>query len=187
MKKRLSGIISRAAVIIFAIIAGVGIYLFNAQTIAGNLMPMPFGVGAAVVLSGSMEPALSVNDLVFVTEAENYEERDVVVFQENGHLIIHRIVSIDGDKIVTQGDANNVEDEPISLESIRGKMVIHIPMMGKIVQMLKTPVGIITVFIAAILLSEFSYRKDQEQDDEDMENIKEEIRKLKKELSEREE
>ncbi len=186
MKKRLSGIISRVAVIIFAIIAGVGIYLFNAQAIAGNPMPMPFGVGAAVVLSGSMEPTLSVNDLVFVTEAENYEKGDVVVFQENGHLIIHRIVAIDGDTIVTQGDANNVGDEPVSLESIRGKMAFHIPMFGKLVQMLKTPAGIITVFILAILLSEFSYRKDQEQDDEDMENIKEEIRKLKNELSERE-
>lgn len=187
MNKRLTGIISRIAVILFTIIAGVGIYLFNAQTIAGNPMPMPFGVGAAVVLSGSMEPTLSVNDLVFVAEKESYEEGDVVVFQKNGHLVIHRIVSIEGDVVVTQGDANNVEDAPIQLANIRGKLVFSIPMFGRVIQMLRSPAGIIAVFAAAILLSELSYRKDQEEDEEEMENIKEEIRRLKEELGEREE
>ena len=81
MNKRLTGIISRIAVILFTIIAGVGIYLFNAQTIAGNPMPMPFGVGAAVVLSGSMEPEFSAGDLIVFVEADDYAINDIVVYQ----------------------------------------------------------------------------------------------------------
>ena len=186
MNKRLTGIISRIAVILFAIMAGVGIYLFNAQVIAGNPLPMPFGVGAAVVLSGSMEPTLSVNDLVFVAEEESYEEGDVIVFQDGGHLIIHRIVDINGEQIITQGDANNVADGPIEVSGICGKMVFHIPGLGMLIQMIKTPVGIFVVFGLAVLLSEASFRKTKEEDEENFQNIKEEIRKLKKELEERE-
>lgn len=187
MKKSLTSMISRIMVILFAIIAGAGIYLFNAQSIAGNPMPMPFGVGAAVVLSGSMEPTLSVNDLVFVAEAESYGEGDVVVFEENGNLIIHRIVSISGEELITQGDANNVSDAPIERSAIRGKLIFHIPAIGAVIQLMKTPTGIIAVLAAAVLLSELSYRKDKEEDEENLENMKEEIRKLRKELNEREE
>ena len=43
---------------------GINVYLWNASSLAGNAMPMPFGFGMAVVLSGSMEPVLSVNDLL---------------------------------------------------------------------------------------------------------------------------
>ena len=184
MNKRLTGIISKIAVILFAIMAGVGVYLFNAQVIAGNPLPMPFGVGAAVVLSGSMEPTLSVNDLVFVSEQESYEEGDVVVFQESSYLVIHRIVDINGEQIVTQGDANNVADGPIDLSVIRGKMIFCIPKLGMLIQMIRTPVGIFVVFGLAIFLSEFSFRRTKEEDEEDFQNIKEEIRKLKKELEE---
>ena len=52
--------------------------------------------------------------------------------------------------------------------------------------MIKTPVGIFVVFGLAVLLSEASFRKTKEEDEENFQNIKEEIRKLKKELEERE-
>lgn len=184
MNKRLTGIISRIAVILFAIMAGVGIYLFNAQAIAGNPLPMPFGVGGAVVRSGSMEPTLSVNDLVFVTEEENYEEGDIIVFRDGAHLILHRIVDINGGQIITQGDANNVADKPIDTSDILGKMVFHIPGLGMLIQMIKTPLGICVIFGLAILMSEASFRKKKEEDEKDFQNIKEEIRKLKKEKNE---
>ena len=55
-----------------------------------------------------------------------------------------------------------------------------------LIQMIKTPVGIFVVFGLAVLLSEASFRKTKEEDEENFQNIKEEIRKLKTELEERE-
>ena len=61
--------ISRSALLIFvSLIVGVNIYLWNAQSLMGNALPMPFGYGAAVVLSGSMEPTFSTGDLILVKE-----------------------------------------------------------------------------------------------------------------------
>lgn len=187
MNKTLAEILKKTTVIIFTIIAGIGVYLFNAQTIVGNPLPMPFGVGAAIVLSGSMEPTLSVNDLIIVKEQESYEVGDVVVFQDGKHMVIHRIIEMNGDTVQTQGDANNAPDVPIDGASIKGKLAICIPKAGMIVQVLKTPLGIIAILAIAILLMELSYRRDKSQENEELKAIKEEIRQLREELGEDEE
>ena len=44
---------------------------------------------------------------------------------------------------------------------------------------MKTPTGILLILIAAFLLIEASFRKQRENDDEELEAIKEEIRRLK--------
>ena len=50
-------------------------------------VPRVFGYSLINIVSGSMEPALSVGDLIIVTEQEDYEVGDVVVFQE-GHIAV---------------------------------------------------------------------------------------------------
>lgn len=182
MNRTWTDVVRRVIVILFTMIAGIGIYLFNATTIVGNPMPMPFGVGAAVVLSGSMEPVLSVNDLVLVKEQDAYEVGDVVIYQENDYLVIHRIVSFDGNMVYAKGDANNGIDDPVDISCIKGEMIGCIPEVGNIVQAVKTPIGIFIILIAAFLLLESSFRKDQKKDDEELDELKEEIRKLRKEL-----
>ena len=58
-------IISRYVLLVtLAALVGINVYALNASRLAGNQVPMPFGVGASVVLSGSMEPELSVGDLL---------------------------------------------------------------------------------------------------------------------------
>ena len=76
-------------------------------------LPMPFGIGAANVLSDSMEPAFSRGTLLIVKKEENLKEGDIVVYQSGKNLIVHRIVRLDENQVVTQGDANNVPDEPL--------------------------------------------------------------------------
>ena len=180
-KRKLKSVGRTLLLIIIALIIGIKVYGWNAKTLAGNAMPMPFGWGISVVLSGSMEPVLSVNDLVFVQEQDSYSENDVVVYQDGSSLVIHRIISIDGDTVITKGDANNAEDKPITLSVIKGKEMAHNPVAGAAVRFLKTPVGSVLLIIAAIALFELPYLRTRKESTEEIEKIKEEIRKLKDE------
>lgn len=178
-KKLLKSILRISTLVIAAIIIGLNVYNFNASRLAGNKVPMPFGVGAAVVLSGSMEPEFSVGDLLIIKEQDVYEVGDIVVFQSGKMIVTHRIVSIDGEEVVTRGDANNTEDDPIKLEQIKGEVVSVIPFVGDIVNAIKSPIGTLCIIGIAVFLLERSFRSEKEKDKEKIDAIKAEIEKLK--------
>lgn len=184
--KKLTAIILRYAVLsVLATVIGINVYALNASRLAGNQVPMPFGVGASVVLSGSMEPALSVGDLLLLKEQESYEIGEIVVYQSGSMPIVHRIISLQDEQVVTKGDANNTADEAFPMEAIKGKVVCAVPFMGYIVWTLKSPVGILLTLGAAVLLLELSYHDGKKKDAEEKEKIKAEIRALMKELEQR--
>ena len=162
-------------------IVGINVYTWNASRVAGNAVPMPFGVGAAVVLSGSMEPEISVGDLLIVAERQSYELGDVVVYQDGSMAVTHRIVAISGDEVVTKGDANNIEDAPIAVEQIKGEVVAAIPLVGYAVNAIKTPIGTIGILALAIFLLNRSFRTEKQRDEEQLDAIRAEIEKLKQE------
>jgi hypothetical protein len=87
---------------------------------------------------------------------------------------------VDGDTVTTRGDANNVADEPFDVSNVRGKMIAAFPAVGGLVRILKTPAGTISLLAAAIILIELSYRRG---DDKELDAIKAEICRLKKEGS----
>ena len=166
---------------VMSLTIGLGVYNWNATTLLGSIIPMPLGVGAAVVLSGSMEPTLSIDDLIIIRETCDYELNDVVVFETDSVVVVHRIVGYEGELIVTKGDANNVEDSPISEERIIGEVIFVIPGIGNIVTMIKSPIGMVSILTVSFLLLEMSYRKEKEQGQQSIDEIKEEIRRLKEE------
>lgn len=176
-----------AGYVIISLVVALGIYRWNAQTLAGNRLPMPFGRGMAVVLSGSMEPELSVNDLVFVKSAKSYEVGDVVVYQSGNILIIHRIIemSSDGETVITKGVANDIADDPIDISAIKGKMTGKIPRLGGFITVLRSPVVLVSVLFVAAALMVLSGRSEKKKQDEKTAAIHEEIRQLKEELSNR--
>ena len=159
-------------------VLGMNLYLANANKLVGNQMPTPFGYGAAVVLSGSMEPALSVGDLIIVSESKPYAENDIVVFQDGGSLVVHRVVSVDAETVITQGDANNVADDPISKSSVKGTVVAVVPQVGGLVSFIKTPIGTILFVALAVLLVELPYRKEKQKDDEEIQQLIEKLKRL---------
>lgn len=181
MKKSVKTALRITALVVLAILVGLSIYTVNAQRIGGNALPMPFGVGATVVLSGSMEPALSVGDLLIVVKADQYQVGDMVVYQTGGTGVVHRIIAIDGDTVTTQGDANNAPDAAISLSQIKGKVAFSIPKVGNVVNWVKSPVVTVILLAGAVFLLEGSFRKDKKKDKEQAEALKEEIRRLKNE------
>lgn len=183
-KKRLFAVLRIALLSLVAVVIGVSVYLWNARSLLGNTMPMPFGYGCAVVLSGSMEPTLKVDDLIFVKEQADFEVGDIVVFQDDSKLVVHRLLAYDGKTAITKGDANQSEDEPIPADAIIGRLCGRIPQMGKVTRMLKTPVGIAVLLGGALLLMEMSFRSDRKEGDEKVEQLKAEIRRLRQEQEE---
>lgn len=181
MSKKVKTIIRIVILTLIAGLIGVSVYEVNAQRLSGNAMPMPLGFGLTVVLSGSMESELSVNDLLVVVESDDYAVDDIVVYQTGRTAVVHRIISIEGDEIITKGDANNTADDPITLSNIKGKVIFSIPFLGYIVNLIKTPIGTIILLALAFLLLEGSFKKDKKKDKEELDAIKAEIEKLKNE------
>lgn len=180
-KKRFKIAIRIASLVLVALIIGLNVYTINASHLAGNTVPMPFGVGAAVVLSGSMEPELSVGDLLIVAERKTYDVGDIVVYQDGRMAVTHRIISISKNEVITRGDANNIEDAPITHAQIKGKVVLAIPLLGYAVNIIKTPLGTLCIIALAVFILERSFRVEKAKDTEALENIKAEIEKLKQE------
>ncbi|MCH5156511.1 MAG: signal peptidase I [Clostridiales bacterium] len=118
-----------------------------------------FGIQADVVQSGSMEPTLYKYDLVFakkVTEDE-IQTGDILVFKRDGTKYVHRLISCDNGVYVTQGDANNISDEPITYADIEGKVVKTWAKVGVAVQFFQSIYGII--LIVAVILAVVCFKR----------------------------
>lgn len=182
MLKNWKNILRTALLVIVGLILGVNVYLWNARSLMGNSLPMPFGYGAAIVLTGSMEPTIMADDLILVAEQESYEIGDVVVYQSGSILVVHRIVGMDETTVTTQGDANNAPDAPVRREMIKGEVVGTVSGVGSLVRLLKTPWVIIALIGSALALSEMSIRSQKKKDLDELEQIKDEIRRLKDDI-----
>lgn len=171
--------IRRLVLALLGLLMGLQIYFVNAGRVMGDPLPMPFGYGAAVVLSGSMEPTYSAGDLLIVKKMDHYQTGDIVVYQSGRSLVVHRIIDMNGETVTTQGDANNAPDEPFAVSQIKGISVGSIPFVGTWFRILKTPVGLMAAFLCTIFLIEVSFRKQSDTDAAELEKIKEEIQRLK--------
>lgn len=184
-KKRVwKGIFRIVLLSICGMILGLNLYQLNANRLVGNQLPMPFGYGAAVVLSGSMEPEFSKGDLIFVKETLNYDKNDIVVFQDGNTLVVHRIIEMDEETVTTKGDANNTADDPITKDLIKGEVIGCVPFIGEIVNWIKTPLGTLVVAAGAIALVEIPRRREKQRDDDERQKIIDEIKKLKDQVQE---
>ncbi len=125
--------------------------LYNREILKQDTVKV-FGYSAFIIVSGSMEPTINVDDLIIIKEENNYKEQEIVTYKSNKNSIItHRITRIENELIYTKGDNNNTEDEPIKASQIQGKLVYKINGFGKIVTILSSPIGI-AIFIAILYL-----------------------------------
>lgn len=182
--KGLKTVLRLLALLLAGAVAGLGLYSWNARSLAGDAVPMPFGYGASVVLSGSMEPTLSVGDLLIVVRTEDYREQDIVVYQRGSMAVVHRIVELEGDSVITKGDANNTPDAPLPLGALKGRVIRVIPGVGRLLWAVRSPAGILVVLGLAVALTEASYRSEKKQKQQQNERIKAEIRLLMRQLQE---
>lgn len=95
----------------------------------------------ASITSSSMWPELKRGDIVFIQGVDgkaDVTKGDIVVFENARGFTIHRIKEMNETTLVTKGDANNIDDEPVRYEQLVGKAVewqgktISIPHLGKL-------------------------------------------------------
>lgn len=113
----------------------------------------PFGIKAAVVMTGSMEPTININDFVILNRPKDIKVNDIVSYKDkdNKNEVLHRVVSINNDEIITKGDANNVTDEPINRNQITGVYIGKIKYLGKIISLVNKPIVFATIITSLVI------------------------------------
>lgn len=141
-----------------------------------------FGYKSYIIKTNSMEPTISINDVVIAkkVEKEKIKTGDVITFLQDGEVITHRITKIDenGD-YTTKGDNNNIEDTfKITFDNIEGKHILTIPYLGKIVQALDNQI-VFLIITLIVLIFIFITIQNQEKRENRREKKKIEDRKRK--------
>lgn len=116
-------------------------------------IPKVLGYQVYHVISGSMQPSIPINSVVYVEkkEAAEIQKGDIIAFysvSDSGAIITHRVVKnqVVSGQFVTKGDANNKEDiAPVPYEYVIGKAVFSIPLLGGVFSVMTTLIGKIVV------------------------------------------
>ncbi len=114
------------------------------------------------VETGSMEHGIHAGDYVLICEKNHYVIGDIVTYRKDNYFITHRIIkSINGDKVVTKGDANNTEDDEIDISAIEGKVIFNGGILNFVIDY---KYAIISMFLGLYLLSCY-YGKEEKNDE----------------------
>ena len=100
------------------------------------------------VMSGSMQNTLKVGDYIIVKKSNDYKPNDIITYKNKDIYITHRIVKINGDKVITKGDANKSEDQEFNKKYIIGKCVYK----SNILNFIMNNKIIIILFVIIIML-----------------------------------
>jgi len=112
-----------------------------------------------LVRSQSMTPAINMGDMVItgpVNGPINGELKPgtIVTYERGKAWVTHRVLSIDGDTLVTKGD-NTEDPDPwsVSLSDVRGTYLFKIPYVGYVTNFTQTKRGwFLTIILPATLL-----------------------------------
>ncbi|QAU14036.1 signal peptidase I [Halorubrum sp. BOL3-1] len=107
-----------------------------------------------VVLSGSMEPALSPGDVVIVDASVPISVGDIITYRTGDTVpTTHRVVGERDGGYETKGDANdNVDAGLVVPDAIVGRVVITIPLVGHVILWANTPVGYVSLVVVPLML-----------------------------------
>lgn len=144
------------AVLVFSLV------VFFASRINGAT-PTFFGYSMFRVSSGSMEPELSVGDVILdktVDDTNSIKVGDIVTFEseELGNILVtHEVIKAPYKEngilmLQTKGVANDVADEPINADSVRGKMVCKVPFLNIVYNIFLSPWGLLIIIGLVVLI-----------------------------------
>ncbi len=126
------------------------------------LRPQNLGgpVGYVIVSGQSMEPTLHSGDLVLVRQRDSYQAGDVIAYRiprgepGEGIIVVHRIVGGSAEEgFVTRGDNRTGADlwRPRP-QDIAGALWLHLPRVGWLLGLLRTPLVLATAAAAVAVL-----------------------------------
>lgn len=178
----------------------VTVVLFLTTRINGGT-PSFFGYTLHRVETGSMEPELHVGDVILnhdVSDISELKYGDIITFKGgrdfNNNTVTHRVINIMGTsedgknaELQTKGDANDVSDKAITMQSVESKMIGKVGVLKAFYEFFLSPWGLI-IFIGLLLLVFFDeiinivkIMSGYYDDDEDHESISEIIERIQRE------
>ena len=91
----------------------------------------------------SMYPLIKEReDILHIITSDSYKKGDIILFKSvQEHYVLHRILKIKKDKIITAGDYNYFKDQPITKEQILGKLIEIKKKDGKVIDLAKDKKG----------------------------------------------
>lgn len=141
--------------IIIAVLA-VFIVLVMITRISGGT-PSVLGYSMFRVSSGSMTPALEVGDVIITKEFDpmTVKKGDIITYKSEsgpmeGRMVTHRVIRgpyKDKGKfyVITKGDSNVSEDDPIRVDQVESKYLFKISILTFIYNIFVTPAGLLIV------------------------------------------
>lgn len=117
------------------------------------------GYSLYLVRSESMRPTINMGDLIITGPPNGLLNGEVgtgtiITYDYKNELVTHRIQSVEGQTLVTKGDA--VEDpDPwtVSLSDIRGVYLFKVPYVGYITSFVQSKLGwFLTIIVPAMCL-----------------------------------
>ena len=164
MKKFLTAVITALEAVFLTVILLCAALVVR-KVVVKDELPGIFGYYHAIVISGSMEPEISVGDIVIAKRSDSYQKDDIIMFAKGESAITHRIVGQNEDGFITKGDANNAEDNwTVAPDEIYGKIVLKIRGAGNVLMFFRTPLGILVLVTAGLAVIFFPERRKKDGD-----------------------
>lgn len=166
-------------------------FVWNFVDIRSGYQYPLFGQRTTVIVSESMASVNSANDYV-TSDMKQIQKYDVITtksyksyediqiydiatyYSSSKELICHRVIDKYEDNgkqyVVFRGDANNIDDAPVSYELVRGKVTKITPKVGHVVAFVQSPYLFIAIFgtLFFVFLGTFivTYKKDKKAPEE---------------------
>ncbi|WP_200940522.1 signal peptidase I [Cellulomonas sp. Leaf334] len=129
LRRWVSGTLSSLALVC---IAGVALVMI--------VVPLAMKATPFTVLTGSMQPSMPPGTLVVSrpTPVDDIAIGDVVTYQLRSNepdVVTHRVIGLGWDStgersLITRGDANTMDDEPVRAVQVRGTVAYAVPYLG---------------------------------------------------------
>ena len=113
-----------------------------------------------------MEPTINIKELVIIKEQKEYEVKDIVTYRDNNNFVTHRIVNKVGKTVITRGDNNTVNDEPININEIEGKVCYHSLILGELFLYWIKPILLLIISVLIINLFKLFFTKRGQLDEQ---------------------
>lgn len=118
-------------------------------------LPRLMGYEVYEVVSGSMEPEISVGSVIYVKAVmpEDVREEDVIAFWSGSSVVTHRVVEnrLEEREFVTKGDANAAEDlRAVPYTELIGRVIRHFPKVGRLMALYTSGIGKVFLILIAV-------------------------------------
>lgn len=140
-------------------------------SIIGWVILAPAQLGGSVtyviVDGNSMEPGFHLGDLLLIRTEPSYQIGDAVTYQneELGRFVFHRIVGMELDRFILQGDNNAwLDSYHPNQDEIIGKLWVHIPKLGKAVEWVRQPINLeiaMSLLVGGVFMSSMITKSPQ--------------------------